>query len=248
MKIIEAEHYQDMSEKAARFIIEKVNGLSAPVLGLATGGTPLGTYKCLREDHLSHKTAYQHVYTVNLDEYVGLAPYDENSYTFYMKKHLFHHIGIPSSHTYLPNGMAADLTAECERYEALIERLGGVDLQLLGLGLNGHIGFNEPGTPFSSKTHVVELTESTRKANARYFDSLSSVPTKAVTMGISTIMKSKQILLLVSGANKAGILARLLSEEPHEGTPASVLNMHENVVIIADRDALSAVKERSMIF
>lgn len=248
MKIIEARNYEDMSKKAASFIIEKVNGSSAPVLGLATGGTPLGTYRFLREDHLNNQTSYQHVYTVNLDEYVGLSPDDDNSYTFYMKKELFGHIDIPASHTHLPDGMAADLQGECRRYESLIERLGGVDLQLLGLVMNGHIGFNEPGTPFSSETHVVELTDSTRKANARYFDSLSSVPAQALTMGIATIMRSKQILLLVSGKKKAGILAKLLSEQPNEDIPASVLNMHQDVVIIADSDALSIVKERSMAF
>lgn len=194
MKIIEAKDYQDMSQSAARFIIEQVNRLSAPVLGLATGGTPLGTYQVLREDHARNKTTYKHVYTVNLDEYVGVSPDHENSYTFYMKKQLFDHIDIPLSHTHLPNGMACDLDAECGRYEALIERLGGIDLQVLGLGLNGHIGFNEPGTPFSSKTHTVELTQSTKEANARYFDSYDAVPSQAITMGISTIMKSKQIL------------------------------------------------------
>ncbi|QHZ44924.1 glucosamine-6-phosphate deaminase [Bacillus sp. NSP9.1] len=247
MNIIEAKDYQDMSQKAARFIIDKVNRFSAPVLGLATGGTPLGTYQTLREDFVRNGTSYKHVYTVNLDEYVGISPDDENSYTRYMKNQLFDHIDIPLSHTYLPDGMAEDLAVECRRYEQLIERLGGVDLQLLGLGLNGHIGFNEPGTPFSSQTHVVTLTESTRKANARYFDDLSSVPSQAVTMGISTIMKSKQILLLVSGAKKAGILAKLLSEEPSEDIPASILKKHQDVVIIADSDALSIVKERGMI-
>ncbi|MCY7789358.1 glucosamine-6-phosphate deaminase [Bacillus haynesii] len=248
MKIIEAKDYQDMSQTATRFIIEKVNRLSAPVLGLATGGTPLGTYQGLREDHAHNKTTYKHVYTVNLDEYVGVSPDDENSYTFYMKKQLFDHIDIPLSHTHLPDGMACDLDAECSRYEALIERLGGIDLQVLGLGLNGHIGFNEPGTPFSSKTHTVELTQSTKEANARYFDSYDAVPSQAITMGISTIMKSKQILLLVSGEKKAGILANLLSEEPNEDTPASVLKTHQDVVIIADSDALSIVKERGMAF
>ncbi|MFT0803151.1 glucosamine-6-phosphate deaminase [Bacillus swezeyi] len=248
MKLIEAKHYQDMSQKAVRFIIEKVNRLPAPVLGLATGGTPLATYQCLREDHENNGTSYKHVYTVNLDEYVGVAPDDNNSYTFYMKKQLFDHIDIPPSHTHLPDGMAEDLAAECRRYESLIERLGGVDLQLLGLGLNGHIGFNEPGTPFSSETHTVELTDSTREANARYFDSLSSVPSQAVTMGISTIMRSKQILLLVSGAKKAGILAKLLSEEPNEDTPASLLKRHQDVVIIADSDALSIVRERGITY
>ncbi|MDA7025076.1 glucosamine-6-phosphate deaminase [Bacillus sp. CLL-7-23] len=245
MKIIEARNYHDMSQKAAQFIIEKVNLLASPVLGLATGGTPLGTYKYLREDHLNHHTSYSHVYTVNLDEYVGIPPDNEHSYFSYMKKQLFDHIDIPRSHTHLPDGMAKDLSAECHRYEDLIKLLGGIDLQLLGIGMNGHIGFNEPGTPFSSKTHLVELTSSTRKANARYFDSLATVPFQAVTMGISTIMESKQILLLVSGAKKAEIMAKLLNEETNKDTPASVLKRHQDVIIIADSDALALVKERS---
>jgi glucosamine-6-phosphate deaminase len=248
MKWIEVKNYQEMSQMAADIIIQKVNEAASLTLGLATGGTPLGTYQYLIDDVRKHHTSYQHVQTVNLDEYVGLDQADPNSYQTYMRINAFQPLGIPFVNTHLPNGQAPDLTAECERYEALIKELGGVDLQLLGIGENGHIGFNEPGTSFGSRTHVVELTESTRLANARYFTELKDVPTHAITMGIATIMQSKQILLLASGANKAQIVAKLMDGKIDKTVPASVLQMHPNVTIIADVEARSQVKEREICF
>ena len=243
MEIIEAKNYDEMSEKAAQLILTKVKQTPSLVLGLATGGTPVGTYQHLVDDYQAHRTSYQHVHTVNLDEYVGIEKENPTSYHTYMNEHLFQHIDIPIEQTYLPNAMAKDLQAECQKYEELIEDLGGIDLQILGIGVNGHIGFNEPGTSFESTTNVVELTASTREKNACYFDNPFNVPTHAVTMGISTIMKSKQIVLLVSGKQKAHILYKLLTEPTNEQVPASILKQHDHVTIIADREALTEIKQ-----
>jgi glucosamine-6-phosphate deaminase len=242
MKLIQAKNYEDMSEKAAAYIIKQVHSKSNSVLGLATGGTVIGTYNRLVEDYKQSNTSYSNVHTFNLDEYVAMPRSDQNSYHSYMDKQLFRHINLPEDHSFLPHGMANDLQEECQRYEQLIKDSGGIDLQLLGIGQNGHIGFNEPGASFDSVTHIVNLTESTRKANARYFESIDEVPTQAITMGIATIMKSKKILLLVSGESKAEAISRLINEPIHNNNPSSVLKNHPDVTIIADEDALSLIK------
>jgi glucosamine-6-phosphate deaminase len=239
MKLIEAKDYQDMSQKAAGIIIEQVKQKPNSVLGLATGGTVIGTYATLVDDHRVNGTSYRQIRTVNLDEYVGLAPEHPNSYHYYMNEHFFVHVDIPKEHTHIPNGLAKDIEEECKRYEQLIEDLGGIDLQLLGIGQNGHIGFNEPGTSFESKTHLVKLAESTRRANARFFDRPEEVPTHAITMGIATIMKSRKILLLASGEKKAPILSQLFSRGVDPKIPASILKTHPCVFVIADQEALS---------
>lgn len=241
MRVVKVANYEEMSQKAADCIIRQVKEKPDSVLGLATGGTVTGTYQLLAKDHQKNGTSYRQILTVNLDEYIGIGSEHEQSYHFYMKKRLFDHIQIPPENTYLPDGQAEDLEEECKRYDERIESLGGIDLQLLGIGVNGHIGFNEPGTPFDSKTHIVELSESTRKANARFFNTLEEVPKKAITMGIETIMKSKKILLLASGLKKAPIIRKLFQEGITEEIPASVLKKHENVVLIADEEALSLV-------
>ncbi|MEK4883595.1 glucosamine-6-phosphate deaminase [Bacillus sp. FSL W8-0223] len=241
MRVVKVANYEEMSQKAAECIIRQVKEKPDSVLGLATGGTVIGTYQLLAKDHQKNGTSYRQILTVNLDEYIGISSEHEQSYHFYMKKRLFDHIQIPPENTYLPDGQAEDLEEECKRYDERIESLGGIDLQLLGIGVNGHIGFNEPGTPFDSKTHIVELSESTRKANARFFNTLEEVPKKAITMGIETIMKSKKILLLASGLKKAPIIRKLFQEGITEEIPASVLKKHENVVLIADEEALSLV-------
>ncbi|WP_270584016.1 glucosamine-6-phosphate deaminase [Bacillus smithii] len=241
MRVVKVANYEEMSQKAAECIIRQVKEKPDSVLGLATGGTVTGTYQLLAKDHQKNGTSYRQILTVNLDEYIGIGSEHEQSYHFYMKKRLFDHIQIPPENTYLPDGQAEDLEEECKRYDERIESLGGIDLQLLGIGVNGHIGFNEPGTPFDSKTHIVELSESTRKANARFFNTLEEVPKKAITMGIETIMKSKKILLLASGLKKAPIIRKLFQEGITEEIPASVLKKHENVVLIADEEALSLV-------
>ncbi|MFD6439909.1 glucosamine-6-phosphate deaminase, partial [Peribacillus sp. NPDC060186] len=182
MNIIRVQDYKEMSQSAAEIVIRKVKENSKIKLGLATGGTPKGTYDALIEDHMQNNTSYENVTSFNLDEYIGLNSNDPNSYHYYMNQSLFAHININKEQTYLPNGIADNLAEECTRFDKMIESLGGIDLQILGIGQNGHIGFNEPGTSFSSGTHVVALEESTRLANARYFDSIDEVPTHAITM------------------------------------------------------------------
>ncbi len=227
-----------MSHLAAKFLIKQVLHKPSSVLGLATGSTPTGTYENVIEDHRKNQTSYEQVQTVNLDEYVGLTPTDPTSYRYFMENNLFQHIDIKAKNTHIPNGKANDLQAECSRYEQLLRELG-VDIQLLGIGRNGHIGFNEPGTSFQTKTHVIELAESTRKANARFFDSLEQVPNSAITMGIDSILQSKEIILLASGKNKANAIKQLASEQIDKFFPASALHQHPNVTVIADREALT---------
>jgi glucosamine-6-phosphate deaminase len=241
MNIIKVQDYKEMSQSAANIVIRKVKENSKIKLGLATGGTPKGTYDALIEDHMQNNTSYENVTSFNLDEYIGLDSNDPNSYHYYMDQSLFAHININKEQTYLPNGTADSLDKECTRFDKMIETLGGIDLQILGIGQYGHIGFNEPGTSFSSGTHVVALEESTRQANARYLDSIDEVPTHAITMGIATIMKSKEILLLISGEEKAETLKKLIHGEITEEFPASILKKHNNVTIIADQKALSGV-------
>ncbi|WP_173918357.1 glucosamine-6-phosphate deaminase [Halobacillus sp. Marseille-Q1614] len=239
MNLIETVSYEEMSIKAAEIIFEKVKNKPASTLGLATGGTPLGTYRELINIYNKERTSFQHLSTINLDEYVGLADDHPQSYHMYMHEHLFKYLDIPASQTHLPDGLAKDLDGECARYDKLIEQLGGVDLQLLGIGQNGHIGFNEPGTLFNTRTHVETLTESTRKANARYFSNQSDVPTHAITMGIQSIFQSREILLLASGIKKAEAIRRLIEGDVTEDFPASILKNHANLTVIADREALS---------
>lgn len=242
MEILKVKDYTEMSKKACSLIIDKIKILENPVLGLATGSTPEGLYQYLIEAYSQGKVSFKQVSTFNLDEYVGLDREDLNSYHFYMKDKLFGQIDLLPENAHVPNGNAADLKMECEEYENQIQRAGQVDIQVLGLGLNGHIGFNEPGTPFSSRTQAIDLTESTRRANARFFASLDEVPTQAITMGIDTIMESKQILLLVSGEKKAAALARLMNGEVSENFPGSILQNHPNVLILADEAACGSLK------
>ncbi|GAC91473.1 glucosamine-6-phosphate isomerase [Anoxybacillus flavithermus NBRC 109594] len=232
-----------MSQKAAELISDQVRKKRDSVLGLATGETMLGTYAALVKEHQQNNTSYREVRTFNLDEYIGLDATHPNSYRHYMHEQLFRFLDIPFSQTHIPNGCAPLLEEECARYEQLIEQCGGIDLQLLGIGQNGHIGFNEPGTSFASTTHVVRLSESTRKANARFFSSADEVPMHAITMGIATIMKSKQIVLLASGKRKAWAVSRLLEGEVTTDIPASILKTHPNVIMIADDEALSLVSQ-----
>ncbi|WP_066290540.1 glucosamine-6-phosphate deaminase [Bacillus sp. FJAT-29937] len=241
MKIIRTTSYEEMSLKAAEIMIDRIRNNPEITLGLATGSTPIGVYQRLIEDHVQHMTSYKKITTVNLDEYVGIDEHDPNSYHYFMKEQLLDHIDIPPSQTHLPDGMAEDMHEECAKYEALIESIGGIGLQLLGIGENGHIGFNEPGTPFTSKTHMIELEEDTRQANARFFNSLEEVPTHAVTMGIATIMASKEIILLASGKSKAKTISQLINGEIDESIPASALKNHPNFTIIADEEALKLV-------
>ena len=237
MNIIEFESKDQLGKEAAAIIARTIAAKPDAVLGLATGGTPIETYKELIQLHQARQLSFKQTKTINLDEYAGLNPEHENSYMTYMKRHLFDHIDLPQDQYFLPNGNAAHLEKECLRYDQLIEAVGGIDLQLLGIGQNGHIGFNEPGTPFNSKTHVVQLDENTRQANARYFSSIDEVPTHAITMGIASILSSKKILLLASGKSKAKVIQYLEQAEIHPDFPASALKLHEDVTVLIDREA-----------
>jgi len=243
MQVIRVKDYDAMSDKACDIIVNEMQSNVETVLGLATGSTPEGLYDRLIEKYNNHNISFKQTKTFNLDEYVGLDKDDKNSYYYYMNHKLFKHIDIPENQALLPDSKAENIAAECERYEQKIKEAGYIDIQILGIGLNGHIGFNEPNTPFASRTHVVKLDESTRQANARFFNSIDEVPTEAITMGITTIMESKKIILLVSGEKKADILAKVIHGEVTEKVPASVLQQHPHVTIIADEAALSKVKD-----
>ena len=244
MEIIKVNNYEEMSKTAADYISRKVRQFPEVTLGLATGSTPVGTYKRLIEDHRDNGTSYKKVTTFNLDEYIGLSGENPQSYRYFMNTQLFNHLDIHKENTFVPSGTAEDLDAECRSYENKLKNHGGIDIQILGIGNNGHIGFNEPGTSFSSKTHIVDLAQSTIEANARFFNHIKEVPTRAITMGISTIMQSREILLLASGEAKAGAIQQLLGNGVNEHFPASILRNHPNVKIIADEAALSASEVR----
>ena len=239
MRMIKAKNYDDMSRKVANILSAHVILKPNSVLGLATGSTVIGTYKQLIDWYRKDDLDFDMVSTVNLDEYVGLDSTHEQSYRYYMNHNFFNHINICMSQTYLPDGKAKDIVSECQSYEYKIKSLGGVDVQLLGLGHNGHIGFNEPDKAFEQTTHCVTLEENTRTANARFFSNIDEVPTHAITMGIKTIMQAKQIVLAVSGADKAEILKKVLTGPVTPGIPGSILQMHPDVIVVADEAALS---------
>ena len=236
MRILVVKDYYDLSRLAAQTVAEVVNGTEKPVLGLATGSTPVGTYKLLAEMCKNGKLSFRQVTTVNLDEYVGLGKRDEQSYVHYMHENFFDRTDIPERNTNLPNGLAKDLDKECQRYHELVTEQPQ-DLQILGLGSNGHIGFNEPKTPFDSVTHVVELSHSTIRDNARFFPHPSAVPTRAITMGISEIMQAKKILILANGSQKADAVYQMVYGEIKESCPASVLQRHPDCTLIVDETA-----------
>ena len=236
MKIIFAKDYEELSQKAAEMMLAVIRSTPKAVLGLATGTTPLGLYARLIEDHKINGTDYRHIRTVNLDEYKGLPASHEQSYAYFMRHNLFEGLGIAPEQTNIENGMAKDEAEECARYDALLDAMPR-DIQLLGLGSNGHIAFNEPKTPFGSGTHVVSLAESTIKDNARLFASQDEVPRKAFTMGIRHIMQAKRILILASGANKAEAVFKMAKGPVTEDVPASVLQLHPDCTLIVDEAA-----------
>ncbi|MBD5632292.1 MAG: glucosamine-6-phosphate deaminase [Clostridia bacterium] len=236
MKIIIAEDYDELSVRAASFIIDTVKRKPDATLGLATGTTPLGLYQLLIQDHNRNGTSYKQVRCVNLDEYKGLSSTHNQSYAYFMRKNLFEHLDIDLNNAYIENGMAEDGQAECERYDKLLERFPR-DLQLLGLGSNGHIAFNEPNTPFDSTTHIVDLTESTIKDNSRLFANIAEVPKQAYTMGLKSIMQARKILMLASGANKADAVYKMVKCKTGENLPASILQRHKDCTLIIDKEA-----------
>lgn len=238
MNVIITENYEQMSKKAAEIIIELVKKNPNAVLGLATGSSPIGMYQNMIKDHKENGTSYKNVKTVNLDEYVGLTADHGQSYAYFMRTNLFNHIDIDQTNTNLPNGNATDKQAECDRYNALLENMQQ-DVQVLGIGSNGHIGFNEPNTLFSSVTHVVSLAESTIKDNSRLFSSIDEVPRQAFSMGIKNIMQAKSILMVVSGKNKAEAVLGMVKGKIFPTMPASVLQLHPHVTVVCDKDAAS---------
>lgn len=242
MKIYKAKDYKDMSRKAANIISAQVIMKPNCVLGLATGSTPIGTYDQLVEWYNKGDLDFSEVTTVNLDEYKGLPRTNDQSYYYFMHQHLFDRVNIDPERTNVPNGMEPDAEKECGRYEELIRSLGGVDLQLLGLGHNGHIGFNEPGEAFEKETHCVDLTESTIEANKRFFASANDVPKQAYTMGIKTIMQAKKILIVVNGENKADIVERAFFGPVTPEVPASILQLHNDVTVVGDEEALAKIE------
>ena len=239
MNIIRAKDYQDMSRKAANIISAQIIMKPDCVLGLATGSTPVGTYRQLIEWYEKGDLDFSRVSTVNLDEYRGLTHIDPQSYYYFMQENLFDHVNIDKAATHVPDGTNPDAADACAKHEQIIKSLGGIDLQLLGLGNNGHIGFNEPGAAFEKETHLVDLAESTIRANARFFTSIDEVPKQAYTMGIRTIMQAKKILVVVSGEGKADIVSRAFFGPVTPEVPASILQMHPDVTVVCDEAALS---------
>ena len=239
MRVLKTADYNEMSRKAANIIAAQVITKPVCVLGLATGSSPIGTYKELIRMYENGDLDFSQVKSVNLDEYKGLPRENDQSYYYFMHKHLFDRVNIKLENTNVPDGTQEDAAKECARYEALIESMGGVDIQLLGLGHNGHIGFNEPAADFAVTTHCVDLTESTIEANKRFFESADDVPRQAYTMGIGTIMKAKKILLVVNGEEKADIVAKAFFGPVTPEVPASILQLHRDVTIVADKAALS---------
>jgi glucosamine-6-phosphate deaminase len=239
MRIYCGRDYKEMSRKAANVISAQIILKPDSVIGLATGSTPIGTYEKLIDWYKKGDLDFKDVKTVNLDEYKGLSGDNEQSYRYFMNTHLFDKINIDKSKTYVPDGLEEDSKKACEAYNEIIRNLGGIDLQLLGLGHNGHIGFNEPGEAFEKETHCIDLTESTIEANKRFFEKEEDVPRQAYTMGIKTIMQAKKIVVVVSGKSKADIVEKAFTGPVTPEVPASVLQLHNDVTIVGDRDALS---------
>jgi glucosamine-6-phosphate deaminase len=236
MNVIIAKSYDEMSKKAFEIMKATVESKKDATLGLATGSTPIGLYEEMIADHKACGTSYAEVSTFNLDEYVGLDYSSDQSYVYFMREHLFDHIDIKLENTNIENGKAADPVAECARYNALLAE-NTVDLQILGIGSNGHIAFNEPGTPFDSVTHVVDLTETTIKDNSRLFNSIDEVPKQAFTMGLSNIMTAKKIVVLANGENKAKAVYGMVRGEITDNVPASILQHHADCTLICDEAA-----------
>ncbi len=238
MVICKAKDYKDLSRKAANIIRAQVVMKPDCVLGLATGSTPIGTYEKLVKWYKKGDLDFSKVTSVNLDEYKGLGDDNDQSYRYFMNTNLFDHVNINKANTFVPDGLEPDSDKACEEYEKIIERSGGIDLQLLGLGHNGHIGFNEPCDHFPKKTHCVDLTKSTIEANMRFFESEADVPRQAYTMGIGSIMLAKKILVVVNGESKAPILKKVVEGPVTPEVPASILQLHPDVTIVADEAAL----------
>lgn len=240
MKIIVCENYDEISKKAAEITASVIRKKPDCVLGLATGSTPIGMYNILADMNREGKLDFEAVHSFNLDEYYPISADNKQSYHYFMKEHLFSKINIDTNNTHVPDGMCEDTDAECKRYEKLIEDAGGIDLQILGIGQNGHIGFNEPDENLNLRTHLTDLTENTINANARFFDDISDVPKKALTMGIGSILKAKKIVILANGKNKHEAVKALLTGNISTEIPATILKVHTDVTLICDKEAFSS--------
>lgn len=247
MKVIITVDYDEMSKKAAQIIKKQINEKPNTVLGLATGSTPLGMYNKLIEMYKNGEIDFSQVVTFNLDEYVGLPEEHPQSYHYYMYENFFNHININRKNIHIPKGISDDFDEECRLYDEAIENAGEIDLQVLGLGVNGHIGFNEPDDYINTKTHIVTLTEETINSNKRFFRSADEVPRKAVTMGLGMIMKAKKIILLASGKNKANAIKETLKGYLTTEVPSTVLMLHKDVTIIIDKEAASLIPDKDSL-
>jgi len=246
MRIIVAANYDEMSKKAADIVASQIILKPESVVGLATGGTPVGFYRELIKIHKDGKFSFKEVKTFNLDEYYGLDKDNTQSYHYYMMDNLFKHIDINIENINIPSGTAKDIEVECKAYEAKIKSAGGIDIQVLGIGTNGHIGFNEPDVKFEAITHLVKLDEETIEANSRFFNSIEEVPKSAISMGIKTIMHAKKIVLLASGSEKAKVIERMMNGDITPDLPASILQLHPDVTLILDKDAASELIEEDI--
>lgn len=231
MRIVKFETYKEMSEFVAKLIAAQLSLKPDSVLGLATGSTPLGAYSCLADMYKNGDVDFSECVTFNLDEYYPISKSNDQSYNYYMKENFFKFVNVKPENIHIPNGEVADAEKECEEYDKLIEKCGGIDLQLLGLGENGHIGFNEPADKLDPSTHLTALTESTIKANSRFFENISDVPTHAITMGVGTILKAKKIIIAVSGKQKLDAFNKILESNIDTNCPATLLNLHKDVVV-----------------
>lgn len=246
MRIIVAANYDEMSRKAADIVASQIILKPESVVGLATGGTPVGFYRELIKIHKDGKFSFKEVKTFNLDEYYGLDKDNTQSYHYYMMDNLFKHIDMNIENVNIPSGTAKDIEIECKAYEAKIKSAGGIDIQVLGIGTNGHIGFNEPDVKFEAITHLVKLDEETIEANSRFFNSIEEVPKSAISMGIKTIMHAKKIVLLASGSEKAKVIERMMNGDITPDLPASILQLHPDVTLILDKDAASELIEEDI--
>ena len=237
MRVIVCKNYEEVSEQAAKLVASQITLKPSSVLGLATGSTPIGMYQKLVEMYQKGELDFSDVTTFNLDEYYPISNENNQSYHYFMNEHLFSKVNINPNKRYIPNGETTDPDAECRRYEKLIDEAGGIDLQILGIGQNGHIGFNEPDDNLNCSTHLTELTENTIEVNSRFFEKKEDVPVYALTMGIAEILKSKKIVLLACGKSKHAAVAELLNEEINTLVPATMLKVHPDVVLICDEEA-----------
>ena len=241
MNIVKVKDYEEMSQKAAHLIVGHIISKANLVLGFATGSTPIGLYEYLIDFYNKGIVSFKDIKSFNLDEYLGLEINHPQSYGYFMKKKLFDHIDIKEENWKIPSGKIGSSLNECSKYEKLISAAGGIDLQILGIGRNGHIGFNEPDVKFETETHLVELDEQTILDNSRFFNNINEVPKKAISMGIKTIMRSKNIILLASGSSKADAVAGMINGEITPNLPASVLQLHSNVKLIIDEKAAAKI-------